>query len=156
MESIAAIEAVAGIIQVAVAPVFLLAGIAGFLNVISIRLGRIVDRTRVVESRISREPHPEHRSLLERETTGLWRRVRLVNWAIRLCVASALAVCLVIMSLFLAEMSGLNLSALIATLFIGAMLLLISGLILFMVEVTISTSRMREGLSLVMQEQHDE
>ena len=38
----------AQIISLAVAPVFLLAGIAGFLNVMSGRLGRIIDRARVV------------------------------------------------------------------------------------------------------------
>ncbi|MFM1896871.1 MAG: hypothetical protein RLZZ385_1945 [Pseudomonadota bacterium] len=156
MEQITAVESIAGVIQLAVAPVFLLAGIAGFLNVLSIRLGRIVDRTRVVEGRLSREPHAEHKPLLERETTALWRRVRLVNWAIRLCVAAALAVCLVIVSLFLGELAALNLSVLIAVLFVCAMLLLILGLILFMFEVTISTRRMREGLNLVIQEQGNE
>lgn len=46
------ISALAEIIQIAVAPVFLLAGIAGFLNVMSGRLGRIVDRGRVLENKI--------------------------------------------------------------------------------------------------------
>ncbi|MEP0495803.1 MAG: DUF2721 domain-containing protein, partial [Paraglaciecola sp.] len=38
---------IAEIIQLAVAPVFMLTGIAGFLNVMSGRLGRIVDRARI-------------------------------------------------------------------------------------------------------------
>ena len=43
-----AVENIAVVIQLAVAPVFLLAGIAGMLNVLSVRLGRVVDRARVV------------------------------------------------------------------------------------------------------------
>ena len=39
-----AVETIAGVIQLSVAPVFLLAGIAGMLNVLSVRLGRVVDR----------------------------------------------------------------------------------------------------------------
>ena len=39
------IQSIASVIQLAVAPVFLLAGIAGLLGVLSTRLGRIIDRT---------------------------------------------------------------------------------------------------------------
>ena len=52
MEPISSVETIATVIQLAVAPVFLLAGIAGLLNVLSIRLGRVVDRVRVVETRL--------------------------------------------------------------------------------------------------------
>lgn len=44
MDQLTSIETIATVIQLAVAPVFLLAGIAGLLNVLSIRLGRVVDR----------------------------------------------------------------------------------------------------------------
>jgi len=43
------IHAIAEVIQLAVAPVFLLTGIAGFLSVLSHQLSRVVDRTRVVK-----------------------------------------------------------------------------------------------------------
>ena len=84
------IEAVAGVIQLAVAPVFLLAGIAGLLGVLSTRLARIVDRARVIERRIPQAKRDEQRTLLRRETTVLWRRIALINWAIRLCVSGDL------------------------------------------------------------------
>jgi hypothetical protein len=38
------------IIQLSVAPVFLLAGIGAFINVLAGRLGRIFDRSRVLEA----------------------------------------------------------------------------------------------------------
>ena len=100
MEHIASIEAIAQVIQLAVAPVFLLAGIAGLLTMLSGRLGRIIDRARVVERRIPLAKRDEQKQLLSQETSALWARIRLVNWAIRLCVSGALMVCLVIVALF--------------------------------------------------------
>jgi hypothetical protein len=46
-------DAVAAIIELSVAPVFLLAGIGALLTVLSNRLGRITDRARVLERRIA-------------------------------------------------------------------------------------------------------
>ena len=51
-----AVENIAVVIQLSVTPVFLLAGIAGMLNVLSIRLGRVIDRARIVEARLMSEP----------------------------------------------------------------------------------------------------
>lgn len=147
-----AVEAIAGVIQLAVAPVFLLAGIAGMLNVLSIRLGRVVDRARIVESRLASEKHEDHQDALQSEIEGLWKRVRLVNWSLRMFVCAALLVCLVIVTLFLGELTLSDLSFMIATLFIGAMGLMITGLILFLIEVSISTRRIREGIVEIMEE----
>lgn len=77
-----AVENIAVVIQLSVAPVFLLAGIAGMLNVLSIRLGRVVDRARIVEARLMSEPQSGHISTLQEETSGLWKRIRLVNWSL--------------------------------------------------------------------------
>ena len=153
MEQPDTIVALAEIIQLAVAPVFLLAGIAGFLNVLSTRLGRIVDRARIIERQIPYAQKEEQRGLLQSETASLWSRIRLINWAIRLCVSGALLVCLVIVTLFISDLVGFgNLSILIAFLFVGAMLLVISGLVTFLFEVSQSTRRMRQGLEIVIDE----
>jgi thiosulfate reductase cytochrome b subunit len=143
-------EAVAEVIQLAVAPVFLLAGIAGLLGVLSTRLARIVDRARVIERRVPQAKSDEQRSLLRRETTVLWRRIALINWAIRLCVAGALAVCLVIVALFLGEFVAANIAAAVAVLFVSAMLLIVAGLIFLLSEVSLSTRHMREGMETAL------
>ena len=137
MDQLTSIETIATVIQLAVAPVFLLAGIAGLLNVLSIRLGRVVDRVRVVETRLFKETHDDHRALLQSETNSLWNRIRLVDWSIRTFVAGALIVCLVIVALFLSELSKFNLSAAIAFLFVCAMVLVIIGILLFLFEVSV-------------------
>lgn len=146
MEDLNTIETIARVIQLAVAPVFLLAGIAGLLNVLSTRLGRVVDRVRIVETRLAKEPHEEHRVLFRTETKALWQRIRLVNWSLRMFVAAALLICGVIMSLFVSEVSRFNLSTAISSLFVSAMALLIMGLILFLIEVSVSTRSIRDGI----------
>lgn len=153
MDELNQIETIASVIQLAVAPVFLLAGIAGLLNVLSVRLGRAVDRVRIVETRLGKEPHSDHVVVLQAEISALWSRIRLANWSIRMFVAGALVVCLVIVSLFFSELTLLNMSAAIVVFFLGAMLLLIMGLILFLIEVSISTRSIGHGITEILEEE---
>ena len=141
-----AMETIAGVIQLAVAPVFLLAGIAGMLNVLSSRLGLVVDRFRAIEGRIMYEDRKIHLANFKIEASGLWRRIRLVNWSIRMFVWGALLISLVIVTLFLGELIEINLSIPAAVLFVGAMLLLIMGLVFFLFEVGISTNQINLGI----------
>jgi len=82
--------AVAHAIQLAVAPVFLRSGIGAILMVMTNRLGRIIDRARVLEERLdnaSTELHPALRT----DLATLSRRAKLISCAITLCTATALA-----------------------------------------------------------------
>ena len=146
------IEAVAQVIELAVAPVFLLAGIAGLLGVLSTRLARIVDRARVIERRIPQAKNDEQRTLLRRETTVLWRRIALINWAIRSCVMGALAVCLVIVALFVGEFVVFNIALAVAVLFVLAMTLIVTGLLFLLREVGLSAHQMRHGLEIAIED----
>ena len=127
------------LIKIAVAPVFLLAGIAGFLNVMSGRLGRISDRVRVAERNIQTFADAERIQRNKREILVLWRRIKVINWAIGLCVSSGLLVCTVIMSLFAGELWRLNLNVMVITLFMLAMAFLISALLVFLIEIRLAT-----------------
>ena len=149
------IESIAGVIQLAVAPVFLIAGIAGLLGVLSTRLARIIDRARIIERRIPGAKRDEQRTLLRAETEALWRRVGLINWAIRLCVSGALAVCLVIVTLFVGEFVRLNMIVLVGTLFVVAMVLIILGLVFLLLEVNFATRHMRQGIEIALEGQQD-
>jgi len=140
------------IIELAVAPVFLLAGVAGFLNVMSGRLGRIVDRARVVEVRESRLSDPKLRAVAHRELVVLWRRVNIINWSIGFCTASGLLVCTLIVSLFIGGFWGLNIGALIVGFFVLALVLLIIALTYFLKEVQLAIRTLRIGKELPMEE----
>lgn len=146
MEHNASIGIVAEVIQLAVAPVFLITGIAGLLSVLTTRLHRITDRARLVDASLADAPSEEHRERRLAEANLLWRRIRSINWAIRLAVGSALLVCLVVMLLFLGDFAAYNFGGVIAILFFAAMAVLISSLLLLLIEMSISTRRMRQGL----------
>lgn len=133
------------IIQLAVAPVFLLAGVAGFLNVMSGRLGRIVDRARVVEVREAQLIDPAHRAVAHRELAILWRRVNIINWSIGFCTASGLLVCTLIVSLFVGGFWRLDIGGLIVGFFVLALVLLIISLTYFLKEVQLATRTLRIG-----------
>lgn len=145
MNPINSVTDLANIIELSVAPVFLLAGIAGFLNVISGRLGRIVDRARVVEKRVNKLLKEEHAATSRVELIVLWRRVNLINWSIGLCTAAGLLVCTLIASLFIGGFWNLNIGALIVGLFVLALFLLIVAQMLFIKEVQLATRTMRIG-----------
>ena len=98
---------VAQTIQLAVAPVFLLAGIGAFMNVMAGRLARVVDRGRVVEERYHGAAAPDRAPYLD-ELRLLDRRIKLASNAILLSVASGLAVCMLVAMMFIGEMSGLE------------------------------------------------
>lgn len=147
------VESIARVIQLAVAPVFLIAGIAGLLSVLSTRLARITDRARVVERRIPNAKDDKQRELLHKETASLWERIRLINWAIRLCVLAALFVCLVIITLFVGEfIEGdiVDLSPAVAVLFVLALLLIVAGLGYLLREIAIATKQMRQGMEVAV------
>lgn len=132
------------VIQLAVAPVFLLAGIGGMLSVLSIRLGRIIDRSRRLDNLLANADKPD-RAAIHREHASLSRRARLVNWAITLCTTCALLICTVIVVMFIGAYLSLSLANLIAWLFIISMALLISALFIFLREIYLATSSLRIG-----------
>ncbi|WP_085759446.1 DUF2721 domain-containing protein [Oceanicoccus sagamiensis] len=136
-------------VQLAVAPVFLLTGIAAFLGVLSNRLGRITDRARILERRLATTTG-EQNEFLQNELASLWRRIGMINKAIRLCTISALLICLVVVTLFLGGLLHASLSLVIAFLFISAMLALIMALIYFLREVTRATQSMQMGMEIAV------
>lgn len=133
------------IIQLAVAPVFLLAGIAGFLNVMSGRLGRIVDRSREVQRRQLRLRDAAKLEDNCRELRALQRRIRLNNLSIGFCTLSGLLVCILVVVLFLGSYLKVSLGEVIVFFFTAAMLTLIVALILFIQETLLATRTLRES-----------
>ncbi|MHA6721825.1 DUF2721 domain-containing protein [Sphingomonas sp. RS2018] len=131
------LSTVAATIQIAIAPVFLLAGIGAILNVLAGRLGRIIDRVRALEALHPRSTGPEHDRHVW-ELRILDRRISVINWSLGLCVASAVTVCVVVALLFVARLVNLHIGQAVAILFILAMILLTLGLIFFLIEVRVS------------------
>ena len=122
----------ASAIQLAVPPAFLLTGIGAIMSVMTNRLARIIDRFRILNDKKIQNSGDKT------EIAMLRLRSRWTHWAIALTTISALLVCFVIASIFIATEISFNLNKYIAFLFVGAMSSLILGLISFTKEVSLS------------------
>ena len=143
------------IIQLAIAPVFLLTGVGTNMLVLTNRLARIIDRTRVLEERLE-EGAPAITAKAragafdELEMLGvkiqtsdeldvLFRRAKKINRAIFLSTFCALLICLVVAVLFVADALDLRLVTPIAGLFVLALVSLTGSFIVLLREVLLAT-----------------
>ncbi|OYW86808.1 MAG: hypothetical protein B7Z20_06565 [Sphingobium sp. 32-64-5] len=133
---------VADTIRLAVAPVFLLTAIGGFLNVCASRLARVIDRARAVEKLLTSSRGKDHDRYIN-EIRTLDRRIGIINFSILLSVLSACMICLVVILLFSNQLVGERFDTLIALLFIGSMLCMGAGFALFIVETRIGSAVIR-------------
>lgn len=140
MQTAVDVITVARAIQQSVAPVFLLTGVGAILGVLSTRLGRIIDRFRILEA-IDEDKCKFHKL----ELATLLRRARWIHWAISLCTCCALLICIVIAALFIGSEVNRDPSGTISLFFIGAMLALIAGLLCFLREISLSTDTIKIG-----------
>jgi len=129
-------------IQLAIAPVFLLTGIAALLGVMANRLARIIDRARDLEQRWG-ALEERVRAATQVEFVNLERRRHLASWSINFCTGAALLVCIVIVTLFFEEFISTDLKWLAGAQFVAAMISLIAGLTCFLREVYVATHTVR-------------
>lgn len=122
------------VIQLAIAPVFLLTAVGTLLNVLVNRLGRSVDRRRNLVAALP-ALQGELVDSARGELAYVARRVRLIYSAILLAVVCALLICLLIAIAFMDALVASDLSQLVAILFVLAMLALIGSLALFLREI---------------------
>ena len=127
------------IIQLAIAPVFLLTGVCTNLTVLTNRLARIIDRSRVLEDRLD----IGYSDAYINELDVLYRRSHLINVSIGSSTACGLLVCLIIACLFLGDVTNLPLDKYVAGMFVIAMLSLIASFVYLMREIFIASSAMR-------------
>ncbi|ESS71557.1 hypothetical protein MGMO_96c00040 [Methyloglobulus morosus KoM1] len=135
------VTTIAHAIQLAVAPVFLLTGVASILSVLTNRLGRIIDRTRLLYGRSVAAVETDQ--TISVELKSLKQRARLIHLAIGLCTICLLLICSVIAVLFLGSFVDVDIAAVIAALFVAAMLCLIVALLNFMCEIFLATVHVR-------------
>jgi uncharacterized protein DUF2721 len=136
---------VARLIQLAVAPVFLLTAVGTIIGVLSTRLGRVVDRSRLLEDRLRQLP-PEGQKAARWELNLLSRRVRLVYASMVLAVVCALFVGLLIAVAFVDAFIAIDMSKFIGLLFIAAMLAFILSLMVFLREIFLAVTSARNNM----------
>lgn len=135
------LEAVTRLIQLAVAPIFLLTAVATTLMVLAGRLARIVDRGRALEAHAATDPEPYADALRRLE-----RRARLIYRALTMGVSAAILVCLLMTVAFLGEMLGFNSAKPVAILFIVALFAYTGALVCLLREVFWALGSFRLGI----------
>ncbi|HEX5476450.1 MAG TPA: DUF2721 domain-containing protein [Burkholderiales bacterium] len=145
MASAVHVPEIAQVIQLSLAPVFMLTAVGAILGALNMRLGRVVDRRRVLEETLARMPEDERASALA-ELSTIARRIRFVYLAILAAVASGLFICLLIAGAFLGAFVAADLSHVIAAMFVAAMLALIACLLMFLREIFLAVSSPRHSV----------
>jgi hypothetical protein len=133
---------IAGVIQLAVAPVFMLTAVGTIIAALNIRLGRAVDRRRDLEERLHRMSAEEMPSARE-ELETIARRIRFVYLSILFAVISGLFVCLLIAGAFVGAFVRTDISTTLSALFVLAVIALIVSLLLFLREIFLAVSTPR-------------
>lgn len=129
---------IAHLVQMAVAPVFLLTGVGAVLSVLTTRLGRVIDRGRQLDEWIMAGQGLDRYTF---ELGILAKRNKIINLAITMATLSAFLVCSVILVVFASQAftDRATFGNLLAALFVFAMLSLIAALVLFLREIWISS-----------------
>lgn len=145
---------VQSIVQLSLAPVFLLASIGALLNVMNGRLIWIVDRVERLE-----KLQEDGRGTREiEELPALWRRRKYAHIAINLSTAAALDICAVVALMFISAFVRPALGSFVAFAWVMAMALVFSSLLLFLMETQLATrsARDRRRLSRKITQQQEE
>ena len=143
MHGIEAVD-IAHAIQLALAPVFLLSGIAAFLGVLTNRLARVVDRARTIERELLQATAAEP-DRARQQLQVMARRSRYMNVAITLATIAGLLTALVVALLFSSTFTPLNLGGYVAVMFVVSMLSLVGAFLSFLLEVRIAIATLRIG-----------
>lgn len=126
---------IAHVIQLSVAPVFLLTAIATLIGSMNVRLGRIIDRHRVLKEGGAVVSLPD-----DKELPLLARRRHLIYHAILFAVIAALLVCLVVAGAFIGALLAIGLERMVAGLFILAMASMTVALTLLLREIYLAVN----------------
>jgi hypothetical protein len=130
------------VIQLAIAPVFLLTAVATIINVLVGRLGRSVDRRRALAAALPKL-EGEIASIARQEVEFEVQRIRLIYWAITSAALSALLVAVLISVAFIDAFVAWDLRKLVAIFFVAAMFALVASLAIFLREIFLSVNSPR-------------
>jgi hypothetical protein len=134
------------ILQTAIGPAILISGVGLLLLTMTNRLGRVIDRARILDAQLSQASESERRPLVA-QLRILWQRARLIRLAIMLASASALAAAVLVIVLFFTALGAIDSPWPIGTLFVCCMACLVSSLAVFIHDINESLTALKHELS---------
>jgi hypothetical protein len=130
------------VLQTAIGPMILISGLGLILLTMTNRLGRAIDRARILAAELANCPK-EKKGRIVSQLTILWRRARLIRASITFASLSALSSAVLIIVLFFTALEKLELAGLIITVFIFSMMTLIGALVLFILDINQSLTALK-------------
>jgi len=133
------LETVIGVLQISLAPAFLLAAIASLLNVYTTRLGRIVDRARELQRNLAAAANVESRRPIREELRQIARRKKLVRLSLLMTIGAAVVICLMVGVLFIMGLTSFSRADIVIAMFAVSMALLAVSLCALLAETGIAS-----------------
>ena len=130
------------LLQTAISPAIMISGVGLLLLTMTNRLGRLIDRQRLLCAQIRSCPN-HAKVILTRELSILWRRARLIRKSIILASFSVLFSSLIIVLLFIMPLLDLAMNLFVIVLFILCLISLIASLFVFILDVNQSLSALK-------------
>lgn len=125
-------------IQLAITPVILITGLGSLLLTTTNRMGRIVDRTRVLAGQARSTVDTRERAHLETQLRMLYRRAKIIRLAVTLVASSMFFSGTLVIMIFLAVLMEIPLTAAILGVFVVGVLLLLAALAAFLRDIFLS------------------
>lgn len=141
-ETSVALGSVVHIIQVALAPVFLLSGIATLLNVFSTRLARVADQVDQV-MRAADSADATEAAAMSLRLSHLHQRSIALEAAVLLGAAGGALTCATVLALFIGEAGGFAVAAMLFVTFGLAIACTLAAIGAFTVEMMMASRRVR-------------
>jgi hypothetical protein len=141
LESAAALDTVAHIIQVALTPIFLLSGIATLLNVFSVRLGRVSDHVDDLVAASARAGATS--AAVDLQLAILRRRSLVLDAAAVASALAGIATCAATLTLFVGALRDRTTETALFLLFGGAVVFTTISLALFVIEMLMAGRGLR-------------
>jgi len=125
------------VIQLAITPVILLSGVGALMLTLTNRMGRIVDRTRVLAGQVHGAAEGE-RVHFESQLEIMWRRAKLIRSAVMFAGISMLLSCLLVMVIFVDASIHREFGVEMVVFFAASVLSLIAALVAFLRDIVVS------------------
>jgi hypothetical protein len=137
-----ALVSIVHIIQVSLAPVFLLSGVATLLNVFSTRYARVADQVDALAKQIDGADDVTAAALALR-LSHLRMRALALDVAVALAAGSGALTCATVLTLFLGEAGGFAIAAVLYVTFGLAIACTLAAIIAFATEMLMASRRVR-------------
>jgi hypothetical protein len=134
------------VLQTAIGPTILISGVGLLLLSMTNRLGRTIDRARILARELPSMSHSDRVNNSE-QLSILWRRACLIRLSITLASTSALFAAILIIVLFITSLLQLKNAWPICALFISCLACLIASLVVFIHDINLALAALKHELS---------